>query len=488
MKKLSGLLAVSLVAVMMAPAARADIASTEYVNKNMEAKANKVTDTNNYTGDADSPDKYPSMAVANQMAKSAAAKSAAGKLSNTFENKKNQVMVTNATGAVTPTTVDTEGTGNAVTAVTVADGKYTVTKGTTFATKEQLDTTNTNVTNLTTRVTTAEGTINTQGTEIAELKTGKQDNLTAGTGIKIDKTTNTISTDGLATNDDLTTLQTTVAGHTTSIDKLDGAATVTGSVKQQISAAKSELTTSIEANKTAAANAKSAADAAQATANKAVVANTAITGGTKTKITYDAKGLVTAGADLTAADIPAGLIKNGTNVTVSRDATTGVVTISSADTKYTLPTATDTVLGGVKVDTAMSDTSTNPVQNKVANAAIADAKKAGTDAATAAAKAKSAADAAQATANKAVVANTAITGSTKTKITYDAKGLVTGGSDLTADDIPALTTGKITGLDTALAAKFVAPGTSVTSKDGTYTLTMKVVNNQPTYAWEEIGR
>lgn len=46
------------------------------------------------------------------------------------------------------------------------------------------------------------------------------------------------------------------------------------------------------------------AAAAQETANKAVVANDAITGGTHTKITYDAKGLVTAGADLEASDIP----------------------------------------------------------------------------------------------------------------------------------------------------------------------------------------
>lgn len=51
--------------------------------------------------------------------------------------------------------------------------------------------------------------------------------------------------------------------------------------------------------------AKAAAEAAQATANAAVVANTPITGGTHTKITYDKKGLVTAGADLAAADIPA---------------------------------------------------------------------------------------------------------------------------------------------------------------------------------------
>lgn len=50
--------------------------------------------------------------------------------------------------------------------------------------------------------------------------------------------------------------------------------------------------------------AKSAADAAQATADKAVVANSAITAGTKCKISYDAKGLVTAGADLTVSDLP----------------------------------------------------------------------------------------------------------------------------------------------------------------------------------------
>jgi len=51
---------------------------------------------------------------------------------------------------------------------------------------------------------------------------------------------------------------------------------------------------------------------------------------------------------------------------------------------------------------------------------------------------------AQGTADAAVVANTAITGATKTKITYDAKGLVTAGADLEATDIPALDAAKIT--------------------------------------------
>lgn len=43
-----------------------------------------------------------------------------------------------------------------------------------------------------------------------------------------------------------------------------------------------------------------------------------------------------------------------------------------------------------------------------------------------------------------VAANSAITGATKTKITYDSKGLVTAGADLVASDIPSLDAAKIT--------------------------------------------
>ena len=56
----------------------------------------------------------------------------------------------------------------------------------------------------------------------------------------------------------------------------------------------------------------------------------------------------------------------GTNITI----TDGV--ISAKDTVYTLPTATSSKLGGVKVDTALSSTSTNPVQNKEVNTAISN--------------------------------------------------------------------------------------------------------------------
>lgn len=43
------------------------------------------------------------------------------------------------------------------------------------------------------------------------------------------------------------------------------------------------------------------------TFNGKLTGNSAITGATKTKITYDSKGLVTAGADLSASDIPSGI-------------------------------------------------------------------------------------------------------------------------------------------------------------------------------------
>ena len=53
----------------------------------------------------------------------------------------------------------------------------------------------------------------------------------------------------------------------------------------------------------------------------------------------------------------------------------------------------------------------------------------------------------------AVAKNNAITGATKCKITYDSKGLVAGGTDLTESDIPSLAISKITGLQNTLIGK-----------------------------------
>ena len=67
------------------------------------------------------------------------------------------------------------------------------------------------------------------------------------------------------------------------------------------------------------------------------------------------------------------------------------------------------------------------------------------------------------TAEAAVVANTAITAGTATKITYDAKGLVTKGENLAVSDIPNLGISKIDGLQDALDGK-----QATLTFDGTY--------------------
>lgn len=81
--------------------------------------------------------KVPTVAAAWDIANIAAGNNSVDKSQG--ESNKNKILITGATGDVAPVSVTTTGTGNAVTAVTVAGGKYTVTKGETFATKAQLD-------------------------------------------------------------------------------------------------------------------------------------------------------------------------------------------------------------------------------------------------------------------------------------------------------------------------------------------------------------
>lgn len=109
--------------------------------------------------------------------------------------------------------------------------------------------------------------------------------------------------------------------------------------------------------------------------NNKITANAAITAGTATKITYDAKGLVTAGTSLAASDMPSNI-----------DATK-IATGSVTNTEFGY---LDGVTGGI--------------QGQL------DAK---------------------------VTANSTIAGATFAKITYDAKGLVTSGANLGPTDLPA---------------------------------------------------
>ena len=61
--------------------------------------------------------------------------------------------------------------------------------------------------------------------------------------------------------------------------------------------------------------------------------------------------------------------------------------------------------------------------------------------------------------------NDAITGDTKCKITYDSKGLVTAGADLTASDIPSLTLAKISDVTATAAEVNVLDGITATTAE-----------------------
>jgi len=205
-----------------------------------------------------------------------------------------------------------------------------------------------------------------------------------------------------------------------------------------------------------------------------VLANTAITGATKTKITYDSKGLVTSGADATTADIAASTNKNyvtdaqltvigNTSGTNSGNETTSTLGVTINGATAATPNDTDLV---ATVDTsvvkkitwtnvkAFLKTYFDGIYQAILTAAnlhtFVDSLTSLTtpvDADRMIIVDNSASLAKKITwANiKATLktyfdglyltGNTAITGATKTKITYDTKGLVTSGADATTADI-----------------------------------------------------
>lgn len=211
--------------------------------------------------------------------------------------------------------------------------------------------------------------------------------------------------------------------------------------------------------------------------------NSPIVGATKTKITYDSKGLVTSGADATTADIADSLNKryvtdaqlvvigntSGTNTGDQTITLTGDVTGSGGGSFAT--TIANAAVSNVKManmaaNTLKGNNTGGPAAPSDLTATQATAM---LDAFTAGAKGLAPASGGGTTnflradgswaapsssvawggitgtlssqtdlqnaLNAKVTANVAITGATKTKITYDTKGLVTTGADATTADI-----------------------------------------------------
>lgn len=219
-----------------------------------------------------------------------------------------------------------------------------------------------------------------------------------------------------------------------------------------------------------------------------VAGNLAITGATKTKITYDSKGLVTAGADIAASDLPTGIdaakIGTGTVSNTEFGYLDGVTSALQTQLNAKASSSHTHALDDLS-DVTITTPSTNQVLKYNGTAWVNDASPAGatnldglTDVTiTAAATGEylryngtawvddtikagdlpTAIDAAkiadgtisntefqylnnvssniQTQLDGKVASNAGITGSTKTKITYDSKGLVTAGADANLDDL-----------------------------------------------------
>jgi len=172
--------------------------------------------------------------------------------------------------------------------------------------------------------------------------------------------------------------------------------------------------------------------------------NAAITAATKTKLTYNAQGLVTAGSDALTTDIAEGtnkyytdarsraalsLTTTGTSGAATYNNSTGVLNIpqysgGSGGPTYSFASPLALNTGTVSIPQAtsvtsgyLSSTDWSTFNNKLSTATAASTYATITNL------------------NGKVTSNNPITGATKTKITYDSKGLVTAGSDATTTDI-----------------------------------------------------
>ena len=156
-----------------------------------------------------------------------------------------------------------------------------------------------------------------------------------------------------------------------------------------------------------------------------VNANNPITAGTSPKITYDAKGLVTGGADLVESDIPPLAISKVTNLQSSLDNKVDKIEGKGLSTNDYTNTYKQSVEKIPTIEQDILDLESDKVDK-----------------------------------------NNAITAGTKAKITYDAKGLVTSGADLEESDIPTLPASKITQTTTASFVTYTEKSTWNGKLDG----------------------
>ena len=224
-------------------------------------------------------------------------------------------------------------------------------------------------------------------------------------------------------------------------------------------------------------------------------ATSGVTAGTYTKVTVDAKGHVTVGAAVAAADLPiavsgtVGVMSPGTGLSVTGGGVlnhtssitagttsgftynaqghiTGAVALAGAD----LPIATSSVRGGVRPGAGLSVDGNGILDVTAATNAVLGGVIAGSDFAVS-------------TGTISLAAQAGIAAGQYTKVTINSKGIATAGTVLSAGDIPNLAASQITSGSLDIAR--IAANTITGAKLANYAIT-KIGDTQPTA--DQIGQ
>lgn len=410
MKRLTSILAISVIAVMSAGAARADIASTTYVDNKVSPVATKAntnageiaklqTDKQDKSAMVDSTsDKltekndtnYPTVAAVYDIANNALGSSIGAKLDKKFtgEADKNKAVITNADGAITTGTISSAMIANgAVTSAKIADGtivnadiaadaaiaqsKIAGLAGSIADAKQAGTDAATALDNYKT----------TNDAALAKVKTTADNTATAVNNTKTGlAATNKIATDNatklatMATSDTVNALTTRVGTAESNITNLQN-----GKQNKLVSSgADANISGSNGVTVTVGTDGKIAVSGNQSAINTAIAdAKSAGTAAASALDTYKKSNDAAVAKKADTATVNAELAKKQDALGYTAENTANKVTAissTSTDTQYPSAKAVYAELAkkqnNITIDSALSATSTNPVQNKVVNTAL----------------------------------------------------------------------------------------------------------------------
>ena len=471
MKRLTSILAISVIAVMSAGAARADIASTTYVDNKVSpvsAKANTnageiatlksgkqdksamVDSTSENLGESNDTN-YPTVAAVWTITTSALGGQVNNKLDKKFtgDANKSKAVITDTTGAITTGTISsamiTDGTivnADIADNAAIAQSKIAGLAGSIADAKKAGTDAASALNTYKTSNDAALGKVKKTADDTAAAVNNETTGLAATKKIADD---NAAKLKTMATSETVTALTTRVGTAETNITNLQS-----GKQNKLVSSGENaNISGSNGVSVTVGTDGKIAVSGNQSAINTAIAdAKKAGTDAASALNTYKTSNDAAVAKKADSATMTTELAKkeNTSNKVTA-------ISSTSTDTQYPSAKAVYTELAkkqnNITIDSELSSTSTNPVQNKVVNNALAGK---------------------QATLTTAQL-SAANSGITEAKVTtYDGYGA------------------KITTAQNTANAAIAAPAAATTSTDGVYTLTMKVVDGTRTYAWEQIGR